>query len=61
MSFPEPRLPTDPWARRCYERMPRQRTFAEEMQWPIAQEILASLLDDDRDAMLSVEGRKNER
>lgn len=38
--------------------LPSERTLWDEMQSPIAREILESLLDDDDAAMLAVEGRK---
>ncbi|WP_417582869.1 hypothetical protein [Pelagibacterium sp.] len=57
MSFPTPNLPKDPWARRCRDLLPPERTFADEMRSPIAREILASLLhDDDEQARMAVEG-----
>ncbi len=48
----------DPWIARCRALLPPERTFADEMRSPIAREILESLLDDDDEAMLVVEGRK---
>tara|TARA_R100000365_G_scaffold2508_2_gene7864 strand:- start:7851 stop:7976 length:126 start_codon:yes stop_codon:yes gene_type:complete len=38
--------------------LPPERSFEDEMRSPIAREILESLLDDDDEAMLVVEGRK---
>ncbi len=48
----------DPWVARCRSMLPPERSFEDEMRSPIAREILESLLDDDDEAMLVVEGRK---